>query len=70
MMMICSLNMYMGGRKRMEHGKRPIISMEFGKIVHILTDFRNKNTGRQGYFYYFEIIETQLEIIPLWDPPP
>ena len=35
-----------------EHGNWPILFTEFGKIVYILADFGNRNTGRQGDFTF------------------
>ena len=43
--------MLRGVPKRTEHGNRPIFSTEFGKIVHILADFGNRNRGTRKFSF-------------------
>ena len=47
--------MFWGVPRDTEHGNWPILSTEFEKIVHILTEFgnkKNRNTTRQGNFLF------------------
>ena len=46
-----------------EHGNWPIFSTEFGKIVHILTNFVDRSTVRHGNFLFLQISNGYFEII-------
>ena len=66
----------MGGLKRTEHGNQPFFSTEFKNIVHILTDFGNRDTGGHGHFYFeryltdiLKQLERISEIIPFRNSP-
>ena len=41
-----------GFPKSTEHGNRPIFSTEFEKIIDIVADFGNMNTGGHGNFLF------------------
>ena len=67
-----------GGReviRRTEQGNRLIFSTEFGKMIHILADFGNRNTGGYGNIYIdsyltgiLKSLERHSEIVPLRNP--
>ena len=53
----------LGGPIRTEHENWPYFSTELWKSIHILTDFRNRNTGGLGNSLFGQISIAYFEII-------